>query len=785
MTNPGLVANAFSMEEGEEVAAKKRSLLSAASRRLKRPQPLQSLGLNVAVLQQPSPPLAELPTLAAAQPGTFRMDAGSPLLHAAVVNAGSPLVISPAKRVTPVQPARTFSPCSCQICGASLGLFSLAERQRHVNACLDASIAAPPQSERESGTERRVEPPSAEHIDCPLCSRNIAALTVAERVQHVDACGVDDAEGDDVFEQRPKPLSKGGLSGAREAEQGLRCQLCGLDLLRLAVAQRHAHVTSCLARAQPKPAAAGKGSRGRLANSGTHANTSTANASHCALCSMTLQGLTAKQRIAHIRTCAKASGLTQQQLQSIFAQRMHSPAIAAPLHPPAAPADATELAAPAPGRRTAMADAATLAFRGHERQARLARAAPTKPLGVEEGEERAKSMPASPLRLWRQAAISCSPAGRSDPLVAGRLARAAAEALRNSLAPAEACEPQDPPCSAAVDTGGGCWREQESGRGAQAGATDGAAAELAAGAAGELPAPAEAPPDSPRPLRAPVTTAADGATAAEGSAAAKPAGCAQPAGNAPAEAELACADTELEDNGDSDDEAERASARLGRSPARFGFAAGASCEGEDLLAAMTQDAELRAILAPRGTAAGAARAGGEHGRAAECAAPACELAVEPAPDLSVVVEWACVDVAIALCCVVRNAPFFEPAAAVPAAAAAAASGQGAAAGAPGRLLRPCDFAARGVLDAFELCLELLADGRPAAEVEEHWRCELPFGLRKLLDRAAAAQLGEDGEDAGGLHAQADAAARMRVSITQLRDVYARALSTCGYDVLPS
>lgn len=678
---------------------RKRSLLSAiADRRRLRgpPQALQSLRLNVDAAHSSSAP--DKPHAVPSD----ETDALRPDVRPSDARIEGPPPDPPAEpEPGPNAVERELSPCSCQICGAALGSLSLIERQHHANACLDATAGAPQEGGCESGGEPALEQSPAQRIGCPLCAHDIGALTVAQRVQHVDACTAEAGDDDDAFEQG-RPLGRaGGAHAAARVEQGLRCQLCGLDLLRLAVAQRHAHVTNCLERAQPR-AAPGKRARGRPASSAAKPSAPSADASHCALCSMALHGLTPKQRIAHIRTCAKASGLTPQQLQAMFAQRAHAPAPLAPSPFHAAAAPAAELAAAAPPARGGALDCASLAFHGHERQARLARAAPTQPLGPATP---CPSLLASPLRLWQHAAVASTPAGRSDPLAAGR--RAAAETRRALLAEAEA-EPSLLPAHPGADEG---------------------ASEAEGEAEGDREGDREG-------------AGGGGADAGEGD-----------------DTELAGAETELDEDDDGD-----ACALASRSPlsavpeaspsrgdSQSGSAGGSAAGSRD-------DAAEALLLAMAQTQ--------QSPPAARAASPPAAL-----PEMCVVVEWACVDVAVALCHVVRSTHTLADG------AACVAGGAGAGSDPPARL---CDFAARGVLDAFDLALDLLDQGRQPAEIDAYWQCEVPLGLRRLLESSADDELRASGV------AHADAARRMRASIAQLRERYAQALSICGYDcALPS
>ena len=78
---------------------------------------------------------------------------------------------------------------------------------------------------------------------------------------------------------------------------------------------------------------------------------------------------------------------------------------------------------------------------------------------------------------------------------------------------------------------------------------------------------------------------------------------------------------------------------------------------------------------------------------------------------------------------------------------------------------------RDRLGAFDLALDLLSEGRHPAEVGRYWRCELPLGLRRLLDGALAAELRGRGAVQGA-----------RESLAGLRALYAEALAVCGYDL---
>ncbi|KAJ1639816.1 hypothetical protein T492DRAFT_856157 [Pavlovales sp. CCMP2436] len=107
------------------------------------------------------------------------------------------------------------SACACQICGAQLGSLTLDARQAHVNMCLDAlpaeghtNVLARPAAPTFWQLNPTAVPDAAaslaalplecnqahQHIECPMCARDITALSVAERVRHVDVCGSADGE---------------------------------------------------------------------------------------------------------------------------------------------------------------------------------------------------------------------------------------------------------------------------------------------------------------------------------------------------------------------------------------------------------------------------------------------------------------------------------------------------------------------------------------------------------------------------------------------------------------
>jgi hypothetical protein len=714
---------------------------------------------------------------------------------------------------------RSASAIVCQICAKSLDCLGLAEREHHVNACLDglardgaaalAAAAAPP---------RRIE--------CPMCAKEIGAMSDDAQLRHVTACmdaaepcAADGNECDDAFQRptagppRPKPSAR--APSAAPADE-LRCQLCGLNMLLLTVGQRHVHMNACLGRSERDESAAAraaKRARTKLGARPTAAECATESAgAHgaCVLCGMALANANAKQRISHIRTCAKASGMSLPDLNALFAARARA-ALGGAGGAHAALAAASRLAGGAAGGTTAAlaaggacagAAAAALgsggaggaelrpappasleaavcaAFKPNARARRRARCAGDgdgaddgadgRMAEITEGAEEADGVAHVP--LWQRAAGAHRGDAASNEAHAAR-AGATAGACAYALGlrrGARACggDTEVPPAAQRCSSGG-------------AGSRSGGEADLACGG--------DAPPSHAAPTRAgsPV--------------------------HARAHARAHLADTDADADADAD-----AVAEDDDDDEDF--------EDELLLRAMTQDDEITQLLLERHLAAAAPPPSRERSVEPAAATPyevappcdcsgsrpaACALAlsggpapVAPAapphlsepdpslpdpslpdpslpdpslPDFGAVAEWACADVAAALCFALRHS------AELPADEARARAPQP----------RLCDLSARGLLEAFELALDLLDGGRRPSELFAFWRCAVPRGLRQLLESAATAdgtrgcaiELEPESDNNAGRGAWSvpDATrAALRARIVAMRQLYARALALCGY-----
>ncbi|OWZ07106.1 DNA cross-link repair protein [Phytophthora megakarya] len=118
---------------------------------------------------------------------------------------------------------------SCVVCSMDMAPWSVADRERHVNACLDAE--------------------ATERFDCPTCGQELTDCDEQQRTQHVNRC-LDRVENQDTEVNGQETATSGAETELQtqvnnKSDCGYVCKICGLDMSAIGLMRRIRHVKLC------------------------------------------------------------------------------------------------------------------------------------------------------------------------------------------------------------------------------------------------------------------------------------------------------------------------------------------------------------------------------------------------------------------------------------------------------------------------------------------------------------------------------------------------------------